>query len=327
MKALESLRSDCLMAQNEFESQGGGLELLYGFAMIIGVSFVLLTILGAWQTVPEGTEGHISTFGEVSDEPLSPGLHLKVPWIQSIGTLSTRTEAYTMSSTANEGEKMQDDSIDALTTEGLNIKVDLTVRYHMNKGNAPRVYSNIGDMNAVTSKVVRPTIRSSVRSCSAKYSVNAIYSDKRDEFSDCISNRTNDQFQEIKGFDVEAIQLRNVMLPQKVRNAIQEKEATQQQIEQKQNQIEVERKERQRKVIEAKGIAESNQIIGQSLSDAYLKWYWIQEGLKKGDAMYVPVGNGGMPLMKDVDQKPSFSDANYTALADAQQGMAQPGEQ
>lgn len=296
--------------QPELELQGPSLTKITLTAGV--VLFILLTIIGGWAIVPPGQEGYMVTLGEVGDQPLDPGLHLKIPWIQSVGTLSTRTEAYTMSSTSNDGARMQDDSIGALTNEGLNIDVDLTVRYHMREGNAPRVYSDIGGQQAIASKVVRPTIRSAVRSCSAKYSVNAIYSDRRDEFSNCISNRTTDQFDQIQGFEVEAIQLRNVNLPPKVRDAIQEKEATQQQIEKTENQIEVEKRERKRKIIEAQGIAESNQIIGQSLSEAYLQWYWIQEGLQKGDAMYVPIGDGGMPLMKDVDQTPAQGSGNFS---------------
>jgi len=258
-----------------------------------------------YQVVPPGTEGYKVTLGDVHDQELEPGLHLKKPFITSVDQLSTRTEAYTMSGKPGEGTKADSDSIEALTREGLNIEVDLTVRYHMNEGNAPRVYSNIGDQRAIQSKIVRPTIRSSVRSCSAKFSVNGIYSDKREQFSDCIANSTTDQFQEVKGFDVEKVQLRNVMLPNKVSSAIQEKEAAQQRIETKENQIQVEKMEKKRKIVEAQGIARSNQIIGSSLSKQYLSWYWIQEGLKKGDALYITGNPAQVPGASGLPQNSS----------------------
>jgi len=165
--------------------------------------------------------------------------------------------------------------------------------------------------------------------------VNGIYSDKREQFSDCIANSTTDQFQEVKGFDVEKVQLRNVMLPNKVSSAIQEKEAAQQRIETKENQIQVEKMEKKRKIVEAQGIARSNQIIGSSLSKQYLSWYWIQEGLKKGDALYITgnpaqvPGGSGLPenssagtssplLTKDIGGDLGADLGNYT---ENQEGM------
>jgi len=57
-------------------------------------------------------------------------------------------------------------------------------------------------------------------------------------------------------------------------------------------------------VIRAKGVAESNQIIGEGLkgNDEYLRYLWIQAMGEKDDSttIYVPIGNDGLPLMKSV---------------------------
>ena len=57
-------------------------------------------------------------------------------------------------------------------------------------------------------------------------------------------------------------------------------------------------------VIRARGVAESNKIIGKGLkgNDEYLRYLWIQAMGEKDDVatVYVPIGNDGLPLMKAV---------------------------
>ncbi|MES2382421.1 MAG: hypothetical protein V4538_15345 [Bacteroidota bacterium] len=49
--------------------------------------------------------------------------------------------------------------------------------------------------------------------------------------------------------------------------------------------------------IRAHGIARSNQIIGQSLTDAYLHWFWIDNIDKSNNVIYVPT-ESNMPIME-----------------------------
>src|SRR5689334_10072755 len=46
--------------------------------------------------------------------------------------------------------------------------------------------------------------------------------------------------------------------------------------------------EAQADTIRAHGIARSNEIIGQSLTDAYLHWFWIDNIDKSNNVIYVP---------------------------------------
>lgn len=49
--------------------------------------------------------------------------------------------------------------------------------------------------------------------------------------------------------------------------------------------------------IRAHGIARSNQIIGQSLSAAYLHWFWIDNIDKSSNVIYVPT-EANLPVME-----------------------------
>lgn len=49
--------------------------------------------------------------------------------------------------------------------------------------------------------------------------------------------------------------------------------------------------------IRAHGIARSNQIIGMSLTDSYLHWFWIDNIDKSNNVIYVPT-ESNMPIME-----------------------------
>jgi Tfp pilus assembly protein PilE len=49
--------------------------------------------------------------------------------------------------------------------------------------------------------------------------------------------------------------------------------------------------------IRAHGIARSNQIIGQSLTDAYLHWFWIDNIDKSNNVIYVPTETN-LPILE-----------------------------
>jgi regulator of protease activity HflC (stomatin/prohibitin superfamily) len=62
-------------------------------------------------------------------------------------------------------------------------------------------------------------------------------------------------------------------------------------------------------VIRAKGVAEANRIIGNSLKDnpAYLQYLWITQGEEKTDrTVYMVPSNGGAPVPTfDIGQTPA----------------------
>ena len=58
--------------------------------------------------------------------------------------------------------------------------------------------------------------------------------------------------------------------------------------------------------LRALGIARSNQIIGQSLTDAYLHWFWIDNIDKSNNVIYVPT-EANMPVL-EAGKRPVKSD-------------------
>jgi len=140
---------------------------------LVALIIVLIILVRLIIIVPAGTTGIYHLFGRVKDQPYKSGLHLVIPFAK-IDLMSIRTEQYTMSIIPSEGELNRDDSIDALTKEGLKVNLDITVLYHLNEDKAPEVFRTIGlDYNA---KIIRTEVRGAIRDVIATYDAKDIYS-------------------------------------------------------------------------------------------------------------------------------------------------------
>lgn len=263
------------------------------------VLVLLVFLLGfSWAVVPAGYTGVYHLFGKVADKELSSGFHLKNP-LAAVTQMSIRTEEYTMSIAPQEGQKKGVDSIDALTKEGLKVIMDMTVLYHLNEESASDVYKELG--TNYVEKIIRPQIRSGIRETVALYSAKDIYSDKRQEVENKIFDTLASSISP-RGIVIEKVLLRNVILPEKLVNSIEEKLAAEQEAQKMDFVLEKEKKEAERKAIEAKGIKVAQETIQKTLTPEYLRWYSIEmmKGLVNSPNttfLFVPIDQNGIPIV------------------------------
>lgn len=262
--------------------------------IILGIVIFLLPLIVV--IVDAGEVGVQSTFGNVSDRVLRSGLNIKSPFTKVI-RLSTRTEEYTMSEVADEGEVTGDDSIQALASDGATLWLDVTIFYRLKDTEAPKIYKELG-LN-FDEKIIRPEIRSKIREVVSRYPVNDIYSTKRGEIQSTIQTELKESLAN-RGIEVEDTLLRRVNLSQTLFASIELKLTAQQKAQQKEFEIEEAKKEAERRQVEAEGQREAQRIINESLSDQYLYYLYIQSLGENGNVTYVPT-EGGVPLFKNVD--------------------------
>ena len=266
--------------------------------LIIIVSIVAIVVFAAISsayTVPAGSVGVISTFGDVEEAESYPGLHFKMPFIQTVDVYSTKNNEYTMSSISSEGSVQGNDTNPTLTLEGLEVGIDLTVIYRINPAKASDIHQTIekGDYVQV---YVRPYTRAIVRQVIAKYESKSIYSEKRAIIQEEIFIELKDTLEDI-GVIIEDVQLRNVDLPQKVKDAIETKLEAEQNALAMDYELQKAEKEAERRRVEAGGIADANEIISDSLTQNYLYWHWI-ENIGDNHVIYVP-SEGGFPILTE----------------------------
>ncbi len=263
----------------------------------LGVAVVFL-ILATATVVPAGNVGVQVLFGNVQAEGLESGFHVINPLVE-ITNMDVRTQAYTMSATHSEGTIKGDDAIEVLTSDGLTLKLEVTVQYRLLPSMAPIVYRTIGE--DYTEKIVRPEIRSALRDKAVNYVSTDLYSVKREDFVTRVTTLLDEGFKK-RGLMLENVLLRDVQLPQSVQQSINAKISAQQDAQKMEFVLQKEKQEADRKRIEAQGIQDFQKIVSLGITPLLLEWKGIEATEKLANSpntKVVVVGNpkNGLPLI------------------------------
>ncbi len=270
-----------------------------GYMRIFGFVFFLVGFLSSCIVqIGTGEVGVQILFGNVQNTTLASGLHFINPLLD-VQKLDIKTQNYTMSAIHNEGTKEGDDAIRVLTSDGLEVVMDLTVLYKVVPSSAPDILRSTGI--DYTDKIVRPLTRTMIRDNAVYYDAVSLYSSKRDEFQNRIFNSIEADFKK-RGLLLEQLLIRNITLPQAVRTSIEQKISAEQDAQKMQFVLQKEKQEAERKRVEAQGIADYQKIISESLTDRQLQYESIKAQLevaKSPNAKVIIMGKTGTPLILD----------------------------
>lgn len=240
---------------------------------IAGGAFIITGLLFACVVeVDAGRVGVKKLFGKVQAETIESGLHLINPMMNVIH-MDIKTQNYTMSGIHDENMQTGDDAIRVLTSDGLEVIIDLTVLFRLNKMEAPRIVQEIG--TNYVDKIVRPIARTKIRDNAVYYQAIELFSTKRDEFQQKIFKSIESDFQ-ARGLVLEQLLVRNIVLPESVRHAIESKINAEQEAQKMTYVLQKEKQEAERKRVEAQGISDYQKIINATLTDKQLQYEWIK---------------------------------------------------
>lgn len=264
----------------------------------IGVIVMVVGFLTACiKQIDAGTVGVQSLFGKVSDGILTSGLNFVNPLVE-VESIDVKTQNYTMSAVRDEGDKEGDDAIRVLTSDGLEVIVDLTVLYRVIPTEAPKILREIGPN--YQDKIVRPVTRTRIRDNAVNYEAVALYSNKRQQFQDKIFQQIEKDFK-VRGLFLESLLIRNINLPESVKKTIESKINAEQESQKMQFVLSKEKQEAERKRVEAQGISDYQKIISESLTDRQLQYEQIKaqkELATSPNAKVVIMGGGkGVPVI------------------------------
>lgn len=269
-----------------------------GIVTVAGIIIAFLGLLfGSVVQIEPGEVGVQKLFGKVSNTTLNSGLNLKNP-LAEVVPFDIKTENYTMSGIMDEGTKSGDDAIRVLSSDGLEVIIDLTVLYRVIPSEAPRILQQIGtDYRNV---IVRPICRTKIRDNAVYYEAIALYSTKRDEFQDRIYKTIEKDFKS-RGLQLEQLLVRNITLPPSVKATIESKINAEQEAQKMTFVLQKEKQEAERKRVEAQGIADYQRIITSTLSDKQLQYEFIKAISSSPNSKLIIVGNGksGTPVILD----------------------------
>jgi regulator of protease activity HflC (stomatin/prohibitin superfamily) len=250
--------------------------------------FALIILVQFFSQVPAGHVGVVDFFGIVSEKTLPPGINVVNP-LARVHKFSTQTKEHK--------ELMQ-----VLSREGLTIGLEISVLYRLNPDSAARVYQTIvgGNYEEV---VLVPQFRSISRSVTASFNASALYSTERERLGVSIQHELANTVK-TRGVIVETTPLRNVALPTQLTEAIEQKQRADQEAQRMEFILLKEKQEADRKRIEAKGIADFQNIVAQGISEQLLRWKGVEATEKLANSpntkvIIVGSGKDGLPVILD----------------------------
>ncbi len=272
------------MAQDELNMKRVlPLALLLGAVIIVVIFWSSITV-----TIDAGHGGVLfRTFGGGIDttQTYGEGFHFIAPWNDMI-VYETRQQ-----------EVAED--MNVLSSNGLEIKVDVSAWYRPEFSKLGMLHMNIGQ--DYLRRVVIPSLRASARSVIGRYTPEQIYSTKRDAIQDEIFEET-EKILKNKYVDLNQILIRSIVLPPTIKQAIESKLKQEQESLEYEFKLEKAKKEAERQRIDAEGKARANEILSASITDKILKEKGIQATLelsKSPNTKVIVVGSGkdGLPII------------------------------
>lgn len=268
-----------LNAKKRMNKQESSLALL-GLVVAVLIAFTQL-----WTVIPAGHVGVIDFFGVVSDNTLRPGINIINP-LANVIKFDARTQELK-------------EVMDVPSKEGLSVQLELSLLYSLNVENANKIYKSVGE--DYVEKILVPQFRSVVRGVTASYDARALYTAERTVLAKMMETDLTNLVKP-RGINIEAAPLRRILLPAGLTASIEEKLKSEQESQRMQFILQRETQEAERKRIEAKGIADFQDIVARGISDQLLKWKGIEATEKlasSNNTKIVVIGSGkdGLPLI------------------------------
>lgn len=271
-----------------------------GTFWLIGGFVLLLILTKPFVIITEGERGILSTNGKYEKRALLPGLHFLIPVIQKVYLVDTKVriinyaDKIDRASTTGDGILLKP-AITVLDKRGLPVSIDITVQYRLNAEVAAQTISNWGF--SWEDKIIDPVARDVVRNVVGQYDAETLPI-MRNTIAQKIEAgiRSNMSRQKNAPADLQSIQLREIALPQKVKDQIERVQVAKQEVEKAQQDVERAKQEAFKKETEAQGTAnaltieaqaqaKANHLVGASLSPGLLKLEQIKVQGKFNDAL------------------------------------------
>ncbi len=205
---------------------------------------VLLLVLGlistwCFKSVPAGHVSVATLFGKVVNEPYRPGLHFPVNPLYRWTDYDARQKTHM--------ETAEVPSQDQLTT-----KIDVSVQYRLMADMAPTILAETGTAEQVISVHLIPKLRSALREQgkTVKRAEDFFLEETQNQLQSALLVQLQESLAD-KGVEVTEVLIRDITLPQFIKQAIERKKEREQEAERQKAELERFRTEQQQLIAEA----------------------------------------------------------------------------
>jgi len=242
-----------------------------GLVYVIIAIIVALFLFKPFVIIESGEVGIKSTTGKYEEEPLRPGFHLYIPGFQKVVTVDTKVRLMNYKSIEemsgfDSGIRINP-AISILDARGLPVSIELTVQYRLTAEGAPTTIANWGF--SWEDKIINPVVRDIVRNVVGNYTAEELPT-KRNEIAVKIEDGVRTNIDALNGKPVAllSVQLREIVLPTKIKEQIERVQIANQESERVKYEVLRTKQEAEKRAAKAIGDAEANRIEAQGRADA-----------------------------------------------------------
>lgn len=255
--------------------------------LIIGgiIVLVLIVLGGLFVQIGPGQRGVLMTFGAVQEGVLDPGLHVKLPFMQSVAKMDVQVQNSQAAETAA--------SLDLQ-----NVSTGVATNWHILPADAEWVYQHIGNESDLVDKIIRPAISNSVKAVTAHYNAEDLII-HRDQVRDQIQAQITSELQPYRVV-VDSVNITDFHFSDEFAQAIERKQIAQQRALQAQYELQQAKVLAQQRVVEAQAQSQAQQLLQQTLTPELIQ----QQAIAKWDGHLPTVvgGNGVLPMIGNVEK-------------------------
>ena len=242
-----------------------------GFIYVIIILVALMFVFKPFVIIESGQVGIKVTTGKYSEQPLRPGFHFYIPVFQKVIVVDTKVRLMNYKSVEDmsgyDAGIRINPAINILDSRGLPVSIELTVQYRLTADGAPATIANWG--LSWEDKIINPVVRDIVRNVIGGYTAEELPT-KRNEIALNIDQgiRTNIDALEGKPVQLQSVQLREIVLPPKIKEQIERVQIANQEAQRVRYEVERAKPEAEKRAALATGEAEAKRIEAQGRADA-----------------------------------------------------------
>ncbi|MDD5256911.1 MAG: prohibitin family protein [Methanothrix soehngenii] len=254
---------------------------LWPLLVIFGI--VIVVFFGPVYTIDATERGVLLTWGEVSDNPIDPGIHYRIPFMQKVERFNVKTQKYEAEGTAASKD-----------LQTVNTKV--AVIYHLNPESVPKIYAELGQH--YDDSIIQPTVQEVLKASSARFSAEQLITNRSivaGTIQDSLYQRLHPY-----GIIVESTAITDFKFSESFTQAIEAKVTASQQMLKAETDLKRIHVEAQQKVAQAKAEAEALNLQKQAITPELIELRKVEmqtKAVEKWDGKMPVYTGGAMPFM------------------------------
>lgn len=226
--------------------------------LIVIVAAIFLT--SCLTVVSAGHTGVVVRLGAVSDEVLSEGLHVKVPFVTNVVQMDNRVQKAEVDSTSASKDLQ-------------NVSSTIAVNYRLNQASSASLYKNVG-IN-YEDIIIKPAIQECVKAVTAQFTAEELITQRQsvgDQMRDLLAEKITPY-----GLTIEIFNIISFEFSEEFNAAIEAKQTAQQNALKAEQDLARIKVEAEQKIEQARAEAESYKLKNQEITQETLAMEWINK--------------------------------------------------